>query len=180
MSDERRPDKFPFQRDFVLSEGEIIGFGAYRQNETSHNANKYIFGFVAHPEHKDQQGAFQFYLDHVLSQLADKDLAGVVSGTREDRPEKIKFLEANDFKCLMRYPISQLDVNSFDLSQYQEQVKRTVDSGIEIITVADLQKEKPDDWKQIYYDLDNEVSKDVPSPDEYIPDPLDVFSKGGV
>ena len=119
----------------------------------------------------------QFYLDHVLAQLADKKLDGLVIETREDRPERVKFLQENGFTQTMRYPISALDVDNFDFEQYEDKIQAILDSGIEIVSVAQMQKENPDTWQKIYYDLDCELAQDVPMPDEYVPDPIEVFGR---
>ena len=175
--DEHRPEKFPHQRDLILCDGEVVAFGSYRQNETVIKANKYIYGTVVRPDHKEQQAVRQFYLDHVLKQLEGKDLNALIAGAREDRPEDITFFDNNAFKQTMRYPVSELDVEAFDFAKYEDKIKSVLDSGIEIISVAELQKQHPDTWQQIYYDLDCEIARDVPSPDEYVPNPIDVFSK---
>ena len=177
FGDERRPEKFPHQRDIILHDGQAIAFGSYRQNETTIKANKYAYGTVVHGDYADKDGVQQFYLDHVLNQLDGKDLKALISSTREDRPQVMGFFEANDFKRTMRYPISELDVQAFDFSKYEDKVRALRNSGVEIVTVAELQKTHPDTWQQIYYDLDCELAKDVPSPDEYIPDSFEVFAK---
>ena len=177
FGDERRPEKFSHQRDIILCDGKAIAFGSYRQNETTMKANKFSYGTVVHPDHDNKDGVEQFYLDHVLGQLDGKNLKGLIAGAREDRPAYISFLDANGFNLTMRYPISELDVQAFDFTKYEDRVKKVLDTGIEIVTVAELQKEQPDKWQQIYYDLDCEIARDVPSPEEYVPDPIELFSK---
>ena len=175
--DEHRPKKFVFQADFVLHSGKIIGIGDYRQTETLHRANKFRVNLICYPDHDDLHGALAFYHKYALSQMADKNLDAIVADTREDRPKVIEFLEQNGFIRTMRYPISQIDLDTFDPTTFDDKVNACIDSGIEIINVVQLKQDHPDDWNKLYYDLENAILKDVPMPDEHVPDPLDLFTK---
>ena len=175
--DERRPEKFIFKADFVLYNGNIIGIGDYRQNETLHRANKFYVNLICYPTHDDLHGALSFYHNYALSQMADKNFDAIVANTREDRPQVIEFLEQNGFTRTMRYPISQLALDTFDPTAFDDKVNACLDSGIEIIDVVQLKQDHPDEWNKRYYDLENAILKDVPMPDEYVPDPLDLFTK---
>ena len=47
--DKHQKDQFPFHRDLISYDGEIIAWGGYYQNETTYKANKFGFQFYGTP-----------------------------------------------------------------------------------------------------------------------------------
>ena len=61
--------------------------------------------------------------------------------------------------------------------QFDHKMQRVLNSGVEIMTITDLKQAHPDDWQKLYYELENALRQDVPSPDEYVPEAFDIFAK---
>ena len=53
---------------------------------------------MVHPKHDDVPSAMRFYLDYVMEQILDKNLLGLTTVTREDRPEYVQFLDSAGFE----------------------------------------------------------------------------------
>lgn len=160
---------------FILMDGKVVGYGHYTQNPSWAKAKKYFALSVAYPEH--DTAVRQFFYTHILSQLATHDLNALVMETREDRTEAIAFYQREGFEQVMRAPVSHLDAQTFASAPFMPQVQRTLDSGIEILSATQLKAEHPDNWGQILHDVRNEIRKDVPSPQPYVPVPYEQYVK---
>lgn len=175
--DRTRNPNLPYQRMLISADNQVVAYGTYRQNETMQKAKKYGMGVVVHPDHAHQQEVRAFFFDYATAQITNLDLVAIACGTREDREEDIRYFLDNGFEQRMRYPVSQLDVPAFDPTPYDALLKKTVDAGIEIITVKQLQAEQPDKWLEIMYPLDIQIISDMPSTDEYVPISFEQYVK---
>jgi hypothetical protein len=70
----------------------------------------------------------------------------ITSGTREDKLQSIRFLEKRGFEQVMRWPMSYLDVTTFEFAKFEATVKRVWQQGIEILSGAELAATDPD-WQ---------------------------------
>jgi GNAT superfamily N-acetyltransferase len=76
----------------------------------------------------------------------------------------------------MRFPISHLDLITFDPTPFKAKVAQVQQSGIAICSLATL-AESDKDWKSKMHRLKADVLKDVPSPDEMIEWPIEEFER---
>ncbi|NJN81923.1 MAG: GNAT family N-acetyltransferase [Caldilineaceae bacterium] len=76
----------------------------------------------------------------------------------------------------MREPISELRVTDFDFSRFNGAEGRLAQNGYEIMALPELQVRDPE-WLTKLYELDWDVSRDIPSPDPPIQQPLDEWRK---
>ena len=162
--DDSRSKKYPYQRELIERDGTIIAYGRYCQDEWGYHPQKYDWRVFQHPD-EDVKPLLAMYQARIIDALKDKDLIGLTTSAREDQPERLEFLKANDYELKMRYPQSHVDVEAFDASRFVEKVQRVKDSGVEILTAGQLSVEKPDDWQHILHELDWELMQDVPLPD---------------
>jgi GNAT superfamily N-acetyltransferase len=134
---------------------------------------KYFVTIDVHPDHR-RRGIGTALYDHLLGQLAEYEPSKLLSFTREDHVDGIRFLTKRGYKQVMRYPISRLDVAGFDPKPFAEKAAQVAASGVKILTLAEIAT-AVGDWKQKLYELEWEIAQDVPSPDPLTKQPFDVF-----
>jgi GNAT superfamily N-acetyltransferase len=175
-SDEsRNPDHY-WHRLVAELDGRITGFGVYCETWWSKKPGKYYITFLTAPECQQQGIATAFY-DHVMGILQQRNPFNLLTAdTREDQEEAIHFLTKRGFKQMMRYPISYLDVPSFDPSKYTYAAEKIENAGITLNTATELMERDPD-WLHKLWELDIEIMKDVPSPDPITRQPFEEFKK---
>ena len=169
-ADATRDPTYPFQREVVEIDGNIVAAGNYGQHSWGFHPRKYYVEIEVHPDH-DAAGIREAYLAHLLETLADKDLIALVSGAPEAHAKQIAFLQANGFTETLRYPHSELDITAFDWSRFAG--KDQVD-GITFCTLSELQAQFPD-WQHRLWELDMAIRADVPVPDPYDPPAMEVY-----
>jgi mycothiol synthase len=173
--DATRNPKHPYHRDVIEKDGQLIGFGVYGQSGWSYHPDKYFWNAYVAPNH-DEEEAYAVYFEHVLKTLAKHDLLGITIQSTELLPIMLQFLKDNGFVEVMRYLISELDLATFDENMFAGVVEKVEQSGIKIVTVAQLEKEGYD-WKRKLYDLEMEIAKDIPSPGDLEPMTFEIFEK---
>jgi len=122
------------------------------------------------------QGLHEPLYEYLVAFLADKNPTKLSTVIREDILQQIEFLKKNGFKQTMREPRSELNILSFDFVPFAEYLRKVAESGIEIVTVKELQK-RDADWMQKLYDLDNAIRQDMPRTDEFTPVGLEEMPK---
>jgi mycothiol synthase len=172
--DNRKPEHF-FQRYVAYVGGRMVAWGTAGQHAWSFQEGKYgLYGGV-HPDYRGRGIGSALY-DQLCAIVMPLNPAKLVAETREDQPHGLSFLEKRGFKRAMRYPISELAVDSFDFTRFQPTVDAVRASGIAIKPLTILQQEDPG-WKQKIYDLEWELAEDVPSPDPLTPPGLDHYER---
>ncbi len=179
-NDEQWPKAHLFQRFVGEMDGRIVLEGAYMEPFWSQKPGKFQYGSSVHPDYKayeeDGRSIYNIIYQYVLNELDDHDPLILWSGTREDQAEVLHFFEEKDFQFRMRSPISELDVPSFDFSKFDGVSEKVAARGIEIHTLAELQKRDPD-WKEKIYELCWVIEQDVPQPDPPTKEPLEEWEK---
>ena len=172
---QRDPARF-FQRLVVEKNGRIVAYGIYCEAWWSKEPKKYHIDIVVLPEFQKQGIGTAFY-DHVLAILSQQPDFNLVSAdTRENQDDAIRFLTKRGFEQVMRAPVSHLDVQAFDASRYDGLIDKVRASGVEIVTVSDLQQSDAD-WLYKPWEMESEILIDLPYPDPITPDPFDQFKK---
>jgi len=175
--DEMRNRAFLSQRFVVENGRQIVAYGGCWEEPWTHVPGKYGVDCEVHPDHKDR-GLETLLFDHTFDFLQARDPAPckLTAYTREDKGERIRFLQARGFKQTMRCPVSQLDVTDYDFARFDGLPETVQAAGIEIVTLPDWQK-RDVDWMQKLYDASNEIEADIPSPDPFTPQPIEQFQK---
>ena len=173
--DKTRNPNVKYARFMIAVDSIDIAYGALLQNESHQQANKYYLVLAVQPDHGDQQGIRQFFHNFALDKLKDETLVAVAMSTREDYPDDLTFLKATGFEQKQRAPRSHLDVEAFDLSQWEAKVQAITDSGVEFLTAKQLKDEQPDNWQRLLYDLEVPVVADMPRVDEFVAMPFEAY-----
>jgi len=159
--DETRDPRYLFRRFVAERGGEMVASGLYCETWWSMRPGKYWVNIDVHPDHRRRGGGSILY-DYLLGLVAGHDPLMIISRTREDQMDALGFLDRRGFKQVMRFPVSYLNVPSFDPKPFADRVARVEALGIEIRPLAELTGEDPD-WKRKLWDLDWEIWQDVPT-----------------
>jgi len=156
---------------------QIMAEGICGESSWSHVPGKYNFSFSLHPAYANQDLAERFY-HYILDFLAQREPKPVylLTHMREDKTNRVQFLTERGFKAIMRENVSQAEIADYDYSPFSGVIEQVQAAGIELLTLPELQA-RDADWMAKYYDLDTTISKDVPCPDEFIPQPIEEFAK---
>ena len=163
------------KRYLISVDGSIVGYGTILQTESGKKAQKIRFMIAVLPDHNDHQGIRGYFYDFALDHLKDEEMVAIASHVREDHEEDVTFLKSRGFEPKQRAPRSLLDVQAFDFSQFNDVVKAVEDSGIEFLSVKQLQAEHPDTWQRLLFDLEVPVVADMPRVDEFVPMPFESY-----
>ena len=174
-SDSSMNPDFAYHRDFVLANGEVVAFGVYGQDNTSFHPQKYYWRVTAHPDHA-KTAIYATYFEHILKALADKNLIALMVDALTNWTTKIDYLQSQGFKETMRFNISQLDVNAFDLSQWSTAEQRVTDQDIRIRSLSEIMPIDPQ-WEHKLYELDWLINRDMPSPEPPVKSTFEHFQK---
>lgn len=174
------PEERLFQRFIVEFDGKLIVEGAYMEPFWSHQPGKYNYGYSTIPTYEAAQHQGESLHDRiyafVLDALTPRNVTKLCTSAREDKTMRIAYLEAKGFTQQMRYPESELKLDTFDATPFQGAEERISQHGIEIVTLPQLQ-ERDSAWKEKLYELTWELEKDVPSPDPMTKQPIEEYEK---
>lgn len=153
----------------------MVAWGTAAQHAWSFQEGKYGFYGAVHPDYRRRGIGSRLY-EELCAAVMPEGATKLVAETREDQVDGLRFLEQRGFLRALRYPISELAVETFDFNRFQGTVDAVLSNGTAIKPLSVLQLEEPD-WKQKAYDLEWELLRDVPSPDPLTPTGLDHYEK---
>ena len=91
----------------------------------------------------------------------------VTASVRDDDLERNEALGRLGFHCVMRSPLTRLDLKQFDAAGFAPTLRKVEEQGVAIRSVAEL-KEEGEEWLPTLHELMNDLWEDVPRTD---PDP---------
>jgi GNAT superfamily N-acetyltransferase len=164
--DQHRDPKCEFRRWVAEQDGRIVAAGMYSQSPWMYHPRKFEVYVTVHPDFQCRGIGSALY-DQVMGALAPLDPLSVRSHAREDMARSVRFLQKRGFVEDMREWESRLDVPAFDPAPFAGAEDRVRGEGIAIKTFKELEADPERDRK--LYELETELSKDVPHPDEQTP-----------
>ncbi len=174
--DDQNRDKKWFHSRFVgRLDGRVVAVGTCGDLAWCHKPGKYFVEVSVDPEYHRRGIGSRMY-DFVVGELAERGPSKLVTWTREDHPEYVKFITDRGYAFGMRYAVSRLAVDEFDFERWSPAVNRVLDQGLTIHTVGELAAVDPD-WKRSYYDLQWELFQDVPFTDPPTQQSFEQFCK---
>ncbi|MFW6063672.1 MAG: GNAT family N-acetyltransferase [Chloroflexota bacterium] len=174
--DDNRESQYHFRRYLAELDGQVVGFAATGHAAWSHQPHKYFVNVQVLPDHQGKGIGARMY-ERLLAHLEPRDPRKLVSFTRENRENAIRFLKKRGFRQMMRIPVSTMDPATFDNERFAAKVQRVLDSGITVKTLREVSEQDPD-WKHKLYDLEWECVQDVPSTDPFTRRSFENFEKG--
>lgn len=173
--DSNREAKYLFRRYLAELNGKIIATGELGDSTWSYQPGKYFIFVAVDPRHQGKGIGTAFY-NYLIDEVMLLKPTKLVTQTREDHTQSVRFLEKRGFRRGLRMPTSCLDVEAFDPTPFVPKVARVLESGIAIKTMTQLSAEDPD-WKRKVYDLEWECLQDVPTTDPFTKRSLEQFER---
>lgn len=167
-----------YERLILELDRQPVGVGAYFEPKFTYKPGKYEISALVIPEARGRGVGSAFY-QYALDALAQREPRPVslTSSTRESQSAGVQFLEKRGFKLVMRYPISMLDLTSFNVDVYRPLLDKVAHEGIQIQSLAQMAQKDPE-WKRHFYELcELKIMPDVPSPDPYTAESLAEFEQ---
>ena len=163
--DRVRNQQYFYQPLLVEAAEQPVAMGHSMETPWSYRPGKYALGITVHPDYQRRGIATMVYA-YMMTKLGERDLPPtlLISNTREDKAQSIRFLQQRGFQQVMRAPMSRLDVTAFDGSRFAAVVAKVKAAGIAIHSVAELVTFDPDHRHKLY-ELDWQCTLDEPLPD---------------
>jgi mycothiol synthase len=174
-NDATRDPKYLFRRFVGEVDGEIIATCLYCEPWWAIKPGKYYIDLEVLPTYR-RQGIGAACYRHVMDLLAEHDPVIIAASTREDHPGAVDFLTKRGFRQVLRSPMSELDVANFDFAPFSEYASRMRELAIQIFSLEEMGAVDPD-WKRKFYELETEISRDVPSTDPLTPPTYENFQE---
>lgn len=156
---------------------KMVAIGTCYQAYWQDSPSTIYLRFNIDPDHEKSQLLPLLY-QGIRGLLAHRkrEFRRLVSGAREDDSERVQFLLGQGFREEMRSPSSALQVVKFDGSACDGAYERLAQSGIRLITLAQLYGEEPE-WKRKLRDLRWEIVQDVPSTEPFAEPTVEEFEE---
>ena len=161
--DKNRSAEFPYHRDVIEIENQLVAFGDYGQSRWYFHPKKYFWNVVVDTE-IDGDDIRAAYFTHIQEQLANQNLLALTTSGREDNVNWVAFLRANGFEETMRDNPSELDLTTFDPTPFEPVVEKVVAGGIDLLNMQHYQQRNPN-WQHDLWDLEWAIIQDMPVPD---------------
>lgn len=163
-----------FERFVHERNGRIVAYGGYGEAWWSVKEGKYFIFTLVEPEYHNQGIGTAFY-DHINGLVTQRDdLRALDAYTREDFPQAVRFLEKRGFKQAMRFPRSKINPQTFEPEKYNGLLTKLKAEGVEFLTLRQLTERYDNPWFMIY-ESENEIDKDIPSPEPFKVMPFEEF-----
>ncbi|MBX3015295.1 MAG: GNAT family N-acetyltransferase [Caldilineaceae bacterium] len=172
----REPDYF-YQAFLVETATHPVAYGFMMETPWSYRPGKYALGITVRPAY-ERRGIGALLYDSLLQQLLARPqpLTMLTGHVREDKAASIRFVQKRGFSQVMRSPVSQLTLATFDPTPFVSTADAVQASGIVIHSAAALSQFDPD-YRQKIYALDWQCTLDEPLPDAPSKPPFDQYVK---
>jgi GNAT superfamily N-acetyltransferase len=162
---ESRDQRYPDEHFLLENDGQVVGTGWYFQSPYAYMPGKFEVVVHFHPTHQSVD-AFAAGFALMLPQLEPFNPTRIGTAAQEDETHKFAYLTSNGYRETLRENESRLSLADFNFADWAATHERFAASGLRMLSAADVQREHPDDWMRRLYELDNTLSKDVPSTGE--------------
>jgi GNAT superfamily N-acetyltransferase len=156
-------------------DGGIVGTGYFREESDNVADGKFLVYAQVRPG-RTGLGVGATLFDALVERLGEHDPQVLSSFTREDNLVAVTFLEKRGFHVSLREQDSELDLSTWDASEFEDTERSVRESGIVILSAAELAEADPD-WKLKSWELHGEIIPDVPDDDLLTNEPYEQFAK---
>ena len=174
----KRDEEFSANNEFVRILGEIdnqiVAHGAYWHSSSSTD-EPYQFSVFVHPDYQNGRVS-SLMQNYLLSRIEENQPTVIVSEPIENERYLTQLLEDSNFELKMRFPRSQLNVKTFDATDYDDLRIQLLYQGIEFITLSDVIK-MDSNWQRNVWRMFTIIDQDVPYPDPQESIPFEAYAK---
>ena len=179
--DKEWPNDYFCQRFVVEVVGRnsvhLIASGACLEPYWQYQAGTYVIEFDIHPDYGGQEIETLLYEQLLVVPVGCGPVPNkIVTRTREDQVERVKFLATQGFEPTMRSPGSSLKLASFDATPLTGIEEKVAALGVKIYTLRELYALEPE-WKEKLYELRWAIVQDVPEPEPPTKWPMEMFEQ---
>lgn len=172
--DETRDPQCRAARWVTEVEGQVVAYGEYTQFAGMFHPRKFNLEIAVLPDWQKQGiGSAQYRL--LLEALEPFDPLSLTAWTLESYPHWLRFYQDRGFQEEMRLSESVLDVPAFDFRPYEGHRQRVEARGFHFAAYAELDSDPRRDIK--VYELERDISLDVPEPEPPTPMSFEYFRK---
>ncbi len=139
----------------------VVGMATYDQDIAAFHPQEFEVLILVLPEFEGK-GFGQLLHAHTLEALKPFNPTTIRTHTREDFTRAVRFIEKQGFSEEMKEWESRLNPQAANLASFKETYEKVCESGVVITSLAELSK-TTDDWQQQLYELDWEVTLDIPT-----------------
>jgi mycothiol synthase len=155
-----KPDEF-FQREFVELAGKRIGVAFCGQGA----GGMYDVTLRMLPSYRGV-GYEKAIFNRAMQIVKERGAKSVAVSLRDDRKECITVLQQMGFECVMRDPVTELDLECFETNRFEATMSDVESQGIVLRSVAEM-RTSGDYSIAKHRDLFNELMRDVPQVDPH-------------
>lgn len=154
------------------ADGHVIAYGEYSQFTLMFHPRRFNLEITVLPAWQRQGFGAALYR-HLWDVLQPFDPLSLTAWVLESYPHWLRFYQDRGFQEEMRQSESVLDVTAFDFVPYEGYQQRVEAKGFRIATYQELETDPQRDRK--VYELEDDLSRDVPQPDPYTSTSLEHF-----
>ncbi|WP_420641137.1 GNAT family N-acetyltransferase [Candidatus Leptofilum sp.] len=157
----------------VLGElgGQVVARGTHYHKP---GAKQVQFALYVLPDWQETAVPTQMHR-YLLAEIARLQPTKIVSEPPENETFRTKLLEADDFKLMMRFPRSALDVRQVRLADYEAMMASVREQGIRFVTLTDVMQADPE-WQHNIWQLFTQIEQDIPTPHPEPPTPFEAYA----
>jgi GNAT superfamily N-acetyltransferase len=157
--------------------GQVVGVGELRHMPEQFHPDKYALFVAVDPPHRRRGHGSTLYAT-LTETLGERGALLVRSDAQESHPEGLTFLLRRGFHEVQRAWESRLDVGAFDPAPFAGAEARVSAAGITFTTLAEERRREGDGVLRAVYELDRDVSRDMPAVDPITDTSYEHFLKG--
>lgn len=174
--DEHRNPKCKHQCWVAESDGRVVAWAIYTQQEGMYHPRKFEVDMMVLSEYR-RQGIGSSLYETVVAALRPFDPISLLGGTRETWLESIRFLEQRGYRERLRNWKSQLDLTTADLSAFATVVEQVAANGYRIRSYAERQAAGEPDLDRRTHLLGQIIRLDIPSSEPRTDVPFEAWVK---
>jgi GNAT superfamily N-acetyltransferase len=153
--------------------GKVIAWSQLSHEAWIYVPDQYGMNIRVHPDYM-RRGLATLLWEEIMTELTNRDASLVSAFTLETYRHSLAFLEKFGFKEFERACESRLSLSEFDPKKFYSYVDRFRRAGLEVSTLNEERTGDPD-FDSKLHELHNAACAEMPLPEPYVPQRLEVF-----
>ncbi|MAF26987.1 MAG: GNAT family N-acetyltransferase [Gemmatimonadota bacterium] len=173
-TDLAKDERIRFRRWVWEEAGSPVGWCEYSQFMECHHPRKFSLAIRVAPQWQ-RRGIGSACYERLVEELRAFDPLKLGAVGKDDMPESMHFLERRGFVIGLRELQYSLDLSRFDPESHEDAISKLEESGLRLQTLREYEAECPDARVRMW-EMEQAVSPDIPSNDEFTPVSFDSFA----